>query len=299
MNNKKIKSYFYLVLCILFWASIPVASKKILAEINNIQMLFYSTVLSFFVLGVVLLFQKRIQIMKKYTPKDYLIMGFLGFLGAYLYYILLYGALALTTASEGFILAYTWPILVLILAFVILREKVTIRKIISILVSFFGIIVIVTHGKITSIAFTSIPGDILALAGAFIFALFSILGKKYNFDKTVSAFVYFCSALIFAVLTIIIFSSIKIPSINILLWLLYNGIFVNGITYIFWFKALEHGDTEVISNALYLTPFLSLIYISFFLHEKILLSSVFGLIIIVSGIVLQSFKLRNVVRGND
>jgi len=33
-----------------------------------------------------------------------------------------------TPASEGFILAYTWPILVLILSFVILKDKVTMQK---------------------------------------------------------------------------------------------------------------------------------------------------------------------------
>jgi drug/metabolite transporter (DMT)-like permease len=293
MNKKKFESYINLSLCILLWASIPVASKKILVEISNIQMLFYSTVLSFIVMGCILLFQKKIEVMRSYTFKDYLVMGFLGFLGAYLYYVLLYGAFALTSASEGFILAYTWPILVLILAFLILKEKVTLKKIISILISFFGIVVIVSHGKITSIAFTNLTGDILALSGAFIFALFSILGKKYNFDKTVSAFIYFCSALIFIILTVFFTSSLKLPSINVWLWLIYNGIFVNGITYIFWFKALEHGDTEIISNVLYLTPFLSLIYIYLFLNEKILLSSVFGLIIIVSGILIQSFKKKS------
>ena len=292
--NKKLKSYFYLTLCILLWASLPVVSKKILVEINNIQMLFYSTVLSFIVMGGVLLFQKKTEIMKSYILKDYLIMGFLGFLGAYLYYIFLYGALALTTAQEGFILAYTWPILVLVLAFIILKEKITFKKVISILISFFGIIVIVTHGKIVSLAFTSITGDILALLGAFVFALFSILGKKYNFDQTVSAFVYFCSALISVTLTILIFSSIKIPSANILPWLIYNGVFVNGITYVFWFKALEHGDTEIISNVLYLTPFLSLIYIFLFLHEQILLSSLFGLIIIATGIIIQSLRFKSI-----
>ena len=295
MNKKKFESYINLSFCILLWASIPVASKKILVEISNIQMLFYSTVLSFVVIGCILLFQKKIEVMRGYNFKDYLVMGFLGFLGTYLYYVLLYGALALTTASEGFILAYTWPILVLILAFLVLKEKVTFKKIISIFISFFGIVVIVSHGKITSIAFTNLTGDILALSGAFVFALFSILGKKYNFDKTVSAFIYFCSALIFIILTVFFTSSLKLPSINVWLWLIYNGIFVNGITYIFWFKALEHGDTEIISNVLYLTPFLSLIYIYLFLNEKILLSSVFGLIIIVSGILIQSFKKKVVL----
>ena len=103
----------------------------------------------------------------------------LGFLGTYLYYVLLYAALALTSASEGFILAYTWPMLVIILAFPLLKERLTLKKICSILISFFGIVVIVTHGSIFALSFTSLQGDILALGGAGVFALFSVLGKKY------------------------------------------------------------------------------------------------------------------------
>lgn len=288
--SKKNPGYIYLALCIIFWASIPVASKKILVELNNLQMLFYSTIFSFLVLGLILLIQKKHKIMKQVSRKDYLNMAFLGFLGTYLYYVLLYGAFALTTAQEGFILVYTWPILVLLLAFVILKEQVTLKKIFAILISFIGIIIIVTQGKIFSFALTNISGDLLALSGAFVFALFSILGKKHNYDKTISAFIYFLSALIFVTITVFIFSPPKIPSPNIWFWLLYNGILVNGVTYVWWFKALEKVDTHIISTFLYLTPFISLIYIWLFLDEKILFSSVIGLVVIVAGILLQSYK---------
>jgi drug/metabolite transporter (DMT)-like permease len=178
-------------------------------------------------------------------------MAFLGFLGAYLYYILLYGALALTTASEGFILAYTWPILVLILAFIILKEKVTFKKIISILIGFLGIVVIVTHGQLTAVSFTNQKGDILALIGALVFALCSVLGKKGRYDQVVSVFVYFLTSLVFIVPTFFLTSTLKNPTPAVWIWLLINGLLVNGISYVFWFKALENGDTHVISTALY------------------------------------------------
>lgn len=290
--KKDSSGYIYLALCIIFWASIPVASKKILVELDSLQMLFYSTIFSFIVLGFILLIQKKHKIMRRYSGKDYFIMALLGFLGTYLYYVLLYKAFELTTAQEGFILAYTWPILVLLLSFIILKEKVTLRKIFAVLLSFFGIIIIVTQGKIFSLTFTNLPGDLLALLGAFVFALFSILGKKYNYDKTISAFVYFLSALIFTAISVLIFSPLRAPSLTIWILLLYNGILVNGITYVWWFKALEKVDTHIISTALYLTPFISLIYIWLFLNEKILLSSVIGLIVIVTGILIQSYSDR-------
>ncbi len=291
-TNKTAKSFFFLGLCILSWGLIPVVTKYILIELNNLQMLFYSTIFSCVVMGGIVLFQKKTSVLASYSIHDYPKVGVLGFLGTYLYYVLLYGALALTSASEGFILAYTWPMLVIILAFPLLREKLTIKKLCSIVISFLGIVVIVTHGSIFTLSFTSLQGDILALGGAGVFALFSVLGKKYQYDQVVSVFIYFVTALVFITPTLFLFSSLKMPSFHVWLWLLLNGFLVNGVSYVFWFKALEYGDTSVISNALYLTPFLSLVYIALFLGEQILLSTVVGLVIIVVGIVLQSVNLH-------
>ena len=292
-KNKINNAYTNLAFCILLWASIPVATKKILVELDNLQALFYSTILSTFVLGILLIFQKKLKDLKKYNKNQYSTMFFLGFIGNYLYYVLLYGALSKTTASEGFILAYTWPIIVLILSFIILKDKVTIQKLAGILISFFGIIIITTKGNITTFNLTNYQGAILALSGAFVFALFSVLGKKFNFDKTISVFIYFLSALIFIIPTVLIFSSITFPSFNVWLWIIYNGVFVNGISYIFWFKALEGGETHIVSNLLYFTPFISLIYISIFLDEKILSSAVVGLIVIVMGVLSQYINIKN------
>lgn len=289
---KKFNAYINLALCVLLWASIPVATKKILVELDSLQTLFYSTILSTLVLGLMLIFQKKTGDLKKYNKSQYSSMFFLGFLGNYMYYVFLYGALSKTTASEGFILTYTWPMLVLILSFVILKDKVTLQKLVGILISFFGIIIITTKGNISTFNLTNLQGDILALSGAFVFALFSVLGKKFNYDKTISVFIYFLSALIFITPTVLIFSKLVFPSFDVWMWIIYNGIFVNGISYIFWFKALEGGETHIVSNLLYLTPFISLIYISIFLNERILISAVVGIVVIVFGVMSQYIKIN-------
>jgi len=299
MTTSQRISYLNLALCILFWASIPVASKKILVEMTNVQMLFWSTLFSFWVMAGMLVAQGKARQLARYRPTAYAWMGLLGFLGAYLYYVLLYGAFARTTAAEGFILAYTWPILVSLLAVLLLGEKLTVRKALAVVVSFVGIVVIVTQGRMVSITLTSLSGDFLALAGAFVFALFSVLGKRVRYDPLLSAAVYFAVALVAVAATVMLPAlatgrgpGVGWPSAAVWPWLLYNGILVNGVTYVFWFRALEHGDTFVISNALYLTPFLSLVYIHLWLDEPILPSAVAGLLIIVTGIGMQAWGRR-------
>jgi len=285
--GKKI-GYIYLSLCILLWAAIPVVSKNILVEMDFIQMLFYSSLISFFTLLILFIFHRKN--VESYGKNDYAYLVLLGFLGAYLYYVFLYSAFSLTTAQEGFILAYTWPILVLLLAFILLKERISLRKIVAIILSFFGIIIIITHGNLAELEFTNLFGDILALIGAFVFALFSILGKRVNYDRILAALVYFLVALVFSFITMLLFSTFVLPTSLTLIYLLLNGVLVNGLTYVWWFKALENIETHIVSTALYLTPFVSLLYISIFLSEQIMMSSIIGLIIIVAGIFLQIIR---------
>ncbi len=286
MNKTKIRAYVYVILCIISWALIPVCSKKVLIGMNNFAMLLFSNFISFITLGIYITFAKKWSILKSYTTKDYLYMSFLGILGSFVYYIFLYGAFSMATAQEVFIINYLWPVLIVIFAFFILKERLTPIKIISILISFTGVVIIVTKGNMLSISFGSIKGDIMAFFGAVSFSLFSVLGKGAKYDETIAVFIYFLAAFVVS-LVFVPFSSIEKVNTNIIVWLVINGIFSNGISYIFWFYALKKGSIHIVSNAVYLTPFVALLFISLFLKEKIYLYSLVALTFIVSGILLQ------------
>ena len=61
-----------------------------------------------------------------------------------------------------------------------------------------------------------------------------------------------------------------------------------GITFLLWLKALKLSKTTAhVASLVYLAPFFSLVVISFVVNEKILLSTIIGLIFIVGGIILQ------------
>ena len=283
------QSYLNLGLCILLWASIPVASKKILAELTNLQMLFWSTIFSVIALGALVISQRKVATLSSYLLRDFMRLSWLGFLGGFLYYILLYGAFARTSAAEGFILAYTWPILISLLAVPFLGERLTSGRFLAVATSFGGVVVIVTRGRLLELSVTSLPGNLLALCGALVFAFFSVQGKRVTHDLTIAAFIYFVTALICAAVAIGFVGVSPLPSAPVWGWLLYNGLLVNGISYLFWFKALEHGDTFIVSNLLYLTPALSLLFVRLLLDEPIHASAVLGLLLIVGGILLQSW----------
>ena len=68
----------------------------------------------------------------------------------------------------------------------------------------------------------------------------------------------------------------------------YIGMFEMGITFLVWLKALRNAKTTAhVVNLIYLVPFLSLCVIALVLGEKILPSTIVGLVLIITGIVLQ------------
>lgn len=283
--TKKI-AYVYVVFAALLWGSTAAVAKLLLIGLDNLQVLFFSNLFSFLGLFFIVLFQKKKAIIQTYTKHDYFTFVWMGFLGTFLYNFFLFKGLDLLPAQEAFIINYLWPVMVIIFAALILKEKITRRKILGILCSFFGIIIVITKGDITALEFGNVLGIVLAALGAVTWGLFSVLGKKQNYEGFTSmAFFYFFGTF-FAFVAMVLFSNVPHLSPHQFLGLAWLGVFVNGLAFVFWFAALRFGDTAKMSNIIFLTPFLSLVYIYFLIGEKILISSVVGLIIIVLGIVL-------------
>jgi len=81
---------------------------------------------------------------------------------------------------------------------------------------------------------------------------------------------------------------VTIPTRNGLLGAAYVGLCEMGITFLVWLKALRLSKTTAhVANLIYLVPFFALVLISLIVGEKILFSTVIGLVFIIGGIVLQ------------
>ena len=291
MNREK-KSYIYVFLAVLLWASVAAVGKLALRDMDNIQVLFLSSLMATVGLFFITVFRKKLNLIKKYRFKDYFIFAGMGFVGIFLYHIFLYGGLMLAPAQEAFLVNYTWPIWVVIFASIFLKEKIGLKKISAILLSFFGVYIVVTNGQIFNFSIQHLPGNTMALAGAFSYGLFSILGKRFNYDRTTSMLFYFVFTSLFLIPTIFIFSEIPAITFNNFLYAFWLGLFTNALAFIFWFKALEYGNITKMANIIFLTPFFSIVYIYFLVGEDILFSSIIGLVLIVSGIAIQTLSKK-------
>ncbi len=291
------KSFLYTISAVLLWSTVATAFKLTLEGMNHLQLLFYSSLASTIVLFVIVYSTEKEQLKtvftKNYLPKNIL----LGFINPFLYYLVLFKAYSLIPAQEAQPLNYTWPIAIAIFSAIFLKRKITLKIFVGMLISFIGVLIIVTHGDIFTFKFHNIFGASLALGSSIIWASFwtlNLLDKRTNSIKLLSAFIFGTVIIFFYLL---FFDSFNLGNYKFLLGSTYVGLFEMGITFFLWIKGLQLSDNKAKTSTLaYLSPFISLLFIGLILGEKILFSSIIGLVFIVSGILFQHIKRKSKIK---
>jgi drug/metabolite transporter (DMT)-like permease len=298
MKDQK-NAYIYALIAVLNWATVASAFKIALKRIDYLNMLLYSSLVSLIIFTLIIFFQKKTAQLRNMPPKSILKSAFLGFLNPFAYYIILFKAYSILPAQEAMILNYFWPVMVVLVSIPILKEKITVKAMLGILTSFLGIIVIVTKGDVIGFRISNPYGATLAISSALFWAIFWILNVKDKRDETIKLFLNFCFGTFYIFLALILTKGITIPSFSQALPTIYIGIMEMGITFIFWLKALQLSKTTAkVSRLIYLTPFLSLLMINIVINERIAPSSLIGLLLIISGIIIQKSSSRRQIPIN-
>jgi drug/metabolite transporter (DMT)-like permease len=287
-------AYIYAGGAILLWSTIAAAFKISLPfysdvlDLHILHLLFYASLIATITLFINLLLTKKLYLLKSFSKVDYLYSALMGFLSPFLYYLILLNAYSILTAQEAMTLNWLWPMTLVLLSIPLLKQKIKAKGIIAITISFFGVFIIATRGNLLGFKFTNPIGVLLALSSTIIWALFWIYNTKDKYDEAVRLFLNFIFGTFFIFISIMIFEEMKIPDIKGMLGAAYIGLFELGITFLLWLKALKLSKTTAhVANLVFLAPFLSLVVISFVVEEKILISTIIGLIFIVGGIILQ------------
>lgn len=283
------RSYMYAFTTVFLWATLAAVVKKILYDIPNLEALAISSYISFIFLLLVNIVNGKIKTLRQMSRRDIGVISGLGFIGLFIYSALYYYGLSQMTSQEACIVNYLWPIMLVIFSRIILKEKMTVMKLVAMVCSFIGIIILsVGSGENSdgNVAF----GIISCVIAAACYGLFSVLNKKYNYDQNISMMIMWLVAAICS--TILGLSTENWVFIKGEQWLglLWLGIVVDAIAYLLWALALNGaGNTAKIANLAFLTPFLSLVFSALLLKEKIEFRAVIALVFIIGGILLQSF----------
>ncbi|SHH73065.1 DMT family transporter [Ferrimonas marina] len=275
---------------VLLWSTVATAFKLSLAHMSPAQLLLYASLTSATLLAAIVLVQKRgQQVVRQWRgqPLQYIKSGLLN---PFLYYLALFGAYDRLPAQQAQALNYTWAILLSLLAVPMLGQKLRRWDVLAAVAAYFGVVVIATGGNLASLDFASPLGVGLALLSTLLWSLYWIVNTKDQGDPVASLLLSFLVSLPCIALVCAWRGELALPSWQGLAGAAYVGLFEMGLTFVLWLTAMRTAErTAPLSNLVFLGPFLSLFFIAQILGEAIAPATLYGLGLIVAGLLIQQF----------
>jgi drug/metabolite transporter (DMT)-like permease len=185
-----------------------------------------------------------------------------------------------------------WPIILVFLSVPLLGQKIERKSFISLFISFAGVYIISSQGNLLKPVHSNLTGVLLATGSSIFWAFYFILNVKDKRDEAVKLFLNFLFGSVYLVITLIVSGKWQaVIGFRGAAASVYIGLFEMGITFLFWLKALQlAATTDKVSNLVYFAPFISLIFVHFILHESVYYTTPAGLLLIITGILIQNRK---------
>ena len=293
-KNAARKAFLFALLAVLFWSTIPTAFKLGLRHSSTWQLLTGATLVSTLVLGIMTALRGKLSSLLSFTKKDLAFSALMGLLNPFSYYLILFKAYTILPAQVAQPLNMVWPIVLVLLAIPILGQRISWISLGAMVLSFSGVVLVSLMGGTVSLDPQNRLGIFLALSTSLIWALYFLYNTRDKKDPVSRLFLNFAFASLFLLLAGAFREKPFPASAEAWMAAFYVGVFEMGITFVLWLTAIRLAPrSDRISNLVYLAPFLNLLFASRVLGEKIYLTTVFGIILLVAGIVIQNISGRN------
>ncbi|MGI2093436.1 DMT family transporter [Shewanella oncorhynchi] len=292
-------AYVYGMAAVFLWSTVATAFKIALSYYTPLQLVFVAVLTSIIALAGILAWQKKLSLLKQQflrRPMFYLVTGLIN---PFLYYVVLFKAYSLLPAQQALSLNYTWAVLLPLLAAPLLKQHLRKSDIAAALIAYTGVFIIATGGDISGFSFDSPLGIGLALTSTLLWCLYWIVNTKDQGDPVVSLLLSFLIGLPFIAVTLVLTDTLPSFSLKAIFAGMYVGLFEMGITFVLWLMALKTATrTANISTMVFLSPVMSIGFITWILQETIAMATYLGLAFILSGMMLQQLLPRYLERKN-
>ncbi len=288
------KSIVYACLAVLSWSTVATAFKIALSYLSHFEMLWVACLTSWVIFAVLLTIQRKWTQVFQLSGKQWGYFAAMGLLNPVAYYLVLFTAYELLPAQVAQPINYAWPIVLLVLLAVFAGQPIPPKKYIGMFVSLAGVALISFGSGSAGDMHVSVEGLLLAALSAFLWATYWMINNKNKnqVDGSVALFVTFLFGSAYLSIGALV-TGVDIHSVPGILSGMYVGGFEMGIPFIFFGLAMRKTSNPALVNQLcYLSPFLSLFFISVVLGEKIVLPTYIGLCLIVVGIVFNQYFVK-------
>jgi drug/metabolite transporter (DMT)-like permease len=270
------------------WGGMFVVSKVVLEIIPPFTLMVLRLVLGILTLAIVLAMRGGLTV----TRQQFLQVFGVGFIGYGISLSLQFLGTKLSTAANGSLVTSATPAFVLLFAWILLSEKITLRKLIALLFATLGVVVVIDplSAQLNPDLFL---GNILLLGAAVTWALYSVLVRKVTQNLEVLPFslLAFIGGLPLALPAgIWEMNTVGVGTINlgVVGGVLFIGIISTALAMVLWNNAFAILDAGLASLTFFAQPVVGTLLGWFFLGEKITPLFLLGGVMIGIGILISA-----------
>lgn len=283
--------YVLLTLASLFWAGNFVVARGVHDHVPPFGLAFWRwTFASLVVLGLAWPHIRRDwPVMRAHAP----LLVLLGLLGVSVYNALAYLGLQTTTAINGLLVQSTMPIAVIVMAYLLFRDRIVAPQALGVLISFLGAVVVIAKGSVeTLVALGFTIGDIWILCAVAAYGAYTALLRKaprlHPMSFLFATFAVGAASLIPAYLweshavRAMPFDGVAAGAIA------YVALVPSILSYLFYNRAVGMVGPARAGAFFHLIPAFGIVLSMAFLGEDLLMAHVAGMALIVVGITLAA-----------
>jgi len=282
-NRQTLTGYLFATFTIIVWGSTFISSKRLLAVYTPAQIMLTRFLLAYAMLW--LLRPKKL----KCNRKEEIIFLLLGLSGCSVYFYTENSALTYTLASNVSIIVAAAPIFTAILAHFAGVERFRSGTLWGFLIAFSGVILVVCNG--TFVLKLNPRGDLLALAAALCWAVYSVLIRKL--DDSLDSLLITRRTLFWGILTaipMVLLEGNHYPTEPLLTPViagnfLFLGLIGSGLCFVLWNRAFAYLGVVTTNSFIYVQPFITILVGWVFLREPISPLALVGAGLITTGVV--------------
>ena len=297
-NQSNFLAYIFLFLTVTFWAGNFVVGKfASIYEVPPFSLNFYRWFFAWLILAPFTL--PEIIKKKNYIINNYKLFVILGVTSITIFNSIVYYSLNFTQVISGVLMISTIPVMIMFFSSIFKIEKTNIFQIIGVILSFLGVIIIITKANFEILKNLNFnKGDITMVIAMFSWALYSTLLKrqKYEISQLSLLQVVISFGLVFLIPVYFIEYQLgfRITLDKPFYLILSYVVLLPGLaSFILWIKGISMIGANRSGVFLHLMPIISAIMAMIIFNEKFMFYHMLGACFIITGILLSNKKVTN------
>ncbi len=287
-RKSRTAGYLLLLVTSLGWGLNWPVTKRLLAELPPLSLRGLSGIVGAALLALLALaLRQSLRVPRAQWPR----LVLLSVLNVTSWMALMGLALVYLPASEAAVMAYTMPVWAAALAWPILGERISLLRVIAMAMALAGLVALMGDGGIAA-SQAKLPGIVMALLGAFGFALGTVFAKRWPLSLpplTAAVWQILLGCLPVALMGLML-EEPHFTALSSLGWTLfaYSIVIQFCVAYACWFAALQRLPASVAAIGTLLVPVIGVLASAAALGEPLGMAKIAALVFTIAGVVLAS-----------